>query len=171
MLKASSLQWLIVRFAAVLPLDLKLDPALFEVPLNNRFEYVHTRDVGLALANAVRSESVWGKTLHIGGGPMCQYYYYEVVQKIMLAVGIGMLPETAFGTIPFCIDWLDTSESQHLLHYQRYTLDDYVKDLEKLMGYRRTLTRWFRPIARAILLRKSPYYNIRNAGAIHGMVG
>ena len=89
----------------------------------------------------------------------------------MHAVGIGMLPESAFGTVPFCTDWLDTTESQNLLHYQRYTLDDYVKDLTKLLGFRRTLSRWFRPIARAALLRKSPYLSNRQTGAIHEMVG
>ena len=119
MLRESSLQWLIVRFAAVLPLDLKLDPGMFDVPLNNRIEYVHTRDVGLAMANAIHCETVWGKILHIGGGSACQYYYDEIVQKIMDAVGIGMLPERAFGIVPFCTDWLDTTESQSLLQYQR----------------------------------------------------
>ncbi|TFG73654.1 MAG: NAD(P)-dependent oxidoreductase [Anaerolineales bacterium] len=171
MLRASSLEWLIVRFAAVLPLDLKLDPGMFDVPLNNRIEYVHTRDVGLALANAIRCESVWGKTLHIGGGPACQYYYDEIVQKIMDTVGIGMLPERAFGIVPFCTDWLDTTESQGLLHYQRYTLDDYVRELKTLMGFRRILARWFRPFVRASLLRKSPYYHKTNLGAAHGLVG
>jgi UDP-glucose 4-epimerase len=171
MLQASSLQWLIVRFAAVLPLDLKLDPGMFDVPLNNRIEYVHTRDVGLALANAIRSDTIWRRTLNIGGGPTCQYYYYEIVQKIMDASGIGMLPEPAFGQVPFCTDWLDTTESQELLHYQRFTIDDYVKELKKLMGFRRTLTRWFRPLARAVLLSKSPFYGKNQVGAVHGMVG
>ena len=171
MLKASSLEWSILRFAAVLPLNLKLDPGMFDVPLNNRIEYIHTRDVGLALANAVRSDFVWRKILHIGGGTTCQYYYYELVEKIMHAVGLGMLPEWAFGSVPFCTDWLDTTESQMLLRYQRYNLDDYVKDLTKLLGFRRTLSRWFRPIARAALLRKSPYYNKNHANAIQGMVG
>jgi nucleoside-diphosphate-sugar epimerase len=170
MIRSSSLLWSILRFAAVLPLDLRLDPGMFDVPLNNRIEYIHTRDVGLALTNAVKSRSVWMNTLHIGGGPRCQYYYYELVEKIMQAVGIGMLPEQAFGTIPFCTDWLDTTESQSLLHYQRYTLDDYVRDLHKILGFRRTLARWFRPIARAILLHRSPYYNNHHAGAVHGMV-
>jgi nucleoside-diphosphate-sugar epimerase len=171
MLQASSLQWSILRFAAVLPIDLKLDPGMFDVPLNNRIEYIHTRDVGLALTNAARSESIWHKILLIGGGVRCQYYYFQLVEKIMETVGIGMLPESAFGTVPFCTDWLDTTESQKLLHYQRYTLDDYVKDLRKLLGFRRALTRWLRPIARAALLRKSPYYNNQHAGAVHGMVG
>ncbi|MDF1512655.1 MAG: NAD-dependent epimerase/dehydratase family protein [Anaerolineae bacterium] len=169
MIKSSSITWLIARFAAVLPINLKLDPGMFEVPLHNRIEFVHTRDVGLALSNAVCSDKVWNKTLHLGGGTACQYYYYQIVEKIMDAVGIGMLPETAFGTVPFCTDWLDTTESQDLLHYQRLTLDDYVEDLKGLLGFRRYLTRWLRPIMRANLLRKSPYYH-GQIRAIHDMV-
>jgi len=46
---------------------------MFDVPLDNRMEYAHTRDVGLAMANAVSSEEVWGKILLIGGGARCQY--------------------------------------------------------------------------------------------------
>ena len=170
MIKDASLTWMIARFAAVLPIDLKLDPGMFDVPLNNRIEYVHTRDVGLALTNALRTDAVWGKTLHLGGGPACQYYYYQIVDQIMNALGIGMLPERAFGTVPFCTDWLDTSESQSLLHYQRFNLDDYVQDLLKLMGFRRYLMRWLKPFVRANLLRKSPYYPGHLRG-VHDMVG
>ncbi|MFZ1465767.1 MAG: NAD(P)-dependent oxidoreductase, partial [Anaerolineae bacterium] len=53
MIRTSGLSWAILRLAATLPLALKLDPGMFDVPLNNRIEYIHTRDVGLALANAV----------------------------------------------------------------------------------------------------------------------
>ena len=39
-----------------------------------------------------------------------------------------MLPENAFGTEPYYVDWLDTEESQHLLNYQRYSFDDIIHD-------------------------------------------
>ena len=80
MIRASGLSWAILRLAATLPLALKLDPGMFDVPLNNRIEYIHTRDVGLALANAVSSDDIWGKTLLIGGGPRCQFTYQGMIQ-------------------------------------------------------------------------------------------
>ncbi len=156
--KASGLEWAILRLAATLPLAIKLDPGMFDVPLNNRMEYVHTRDVGLAMANAVSSEDVWGKTLLIGGGPRCQYYYREIVGRILDATGVGMLPEEAFGSTPFCTDWVDTAESQRILNYQRRDLGDYVQEMTALLGYRRHLIRLFRPIVRHWLLKKSPYF-------------
>ena len=170
--KSSGLEWLIARFAAVLPLALRLDPGMFDVPLNNRMEFVHTRDVGLALTNAVGSDAVWGKTLLIGGGPQCQYYYHEIVGSILEAVGVGMLPEDAFSNTPFCTDWLDTSESQRLLCYQRFTILDYVQEITAMMGTRRHLIRVFRPLARWWLLRRSPYFKREaHAKVAHELAG
>ncbi len=158
MVKASGLEWTILRLSAALPLAMKMDPGMFDVPLNNRIEFVHTRDVGVAIANAVSSEDVWGKTLLIGGGPRCQYYYREIAERILEAMGVGMLPEEAFSTTPFCTDWVDTTESQRLLDYQRRDLEDYIKDMVALLGYRRHLIRLFRPFVRRWLLRKSTYF-------------
>jgi nucleoside-diphosphate-sugar epimerase len=158
MVKASGLEWTIFRLGATLPLTMKLDPGMFDVPLNNRMEFVHTRDVGLAIANAVSSEAVWGRTLLIGGGPRCQYVYREIAERILGGLGVGLLPDGAFGSVPFCTDWLDTSESQRLLQYQRRDLGDYVADMRAVLGYRLWLIRMFRPLVRWWLLRKSPSY-------------
>jgi len=163
MIRASGLEWAILRLAATLPLSLRLDPAMFDVPLDNRMEFAHTRDVGLAFANAAGSEEVWGKVLLIGGGPRCQLYYRDIVGRVLEALGIGMLPEEAFGSVPFPTDWVDTSESQRLLRYQQRDFDDYVREMVALMGFRRHLVRLFRPIARWWLLRRSPYYRERQA--------
>jgi UDP-glucose 4-epimerase len=69
LVRSSGLEWAILRLAAAFPIALRLDPCMFDIPLENRMEYVHTRDVGLAFANAVSSPEVWGKILLIGGGP------------------------------------------------------------------------------------------------------
>jgi UDP-glucose 4-epimerase len=159
MIRSSGLKWAIFRLAATLPIAMKLDPGMFDIPLDNRMEYVHTRDVGLAFANAVTHPGVWGKILLIGGGPCCQYTYREITQKVLEGIGVGMLPEEAFASTPFPTDWIDTSESQALLHYQRHTLDDYVRDMQAWFGPRRYLIRGFRPVVRKLLLKQSVYYH------------
>ena len=164
LIRASRLEWAIFRLAAVLPLAMKMDLGMFDVPLDNRIEYVHTRDVGLAFARAIGSSEVWGKTLHIGGGPRCHYLYREMTEKVLDGMGIGMLPEEAFTTTPFPTDWLDTEESQRLLHYQRYTIDDYVRDMQAFLGFRRHLIRLARPLVRYWLLQQSPYLHPDPAG-------
>jgi len=157
MIRASGLEWLILRLGATLPLRLIMDPGMFDVPLSDRIEFVHRRDVALAISNAVSSEAVWGKTLLIGGGASCQFNYRQLVQQILEAMGVGMLPEGAFASTPFHTDWLDTSESQKLLQYQRRNLDDYIQEMTALLGYRRHLIRLFRPIVRYWLLSKSEH--------------
>jgi len=158
MIRASGLDWAILRLAAALPVRLILDPGMFDVPLDNRIEYVHARDVGLALTNAVDSDAVWGQTLLVGGGPACQFYYRDLVEQVLDATGVGMLPAEAFATTPYSVDWLDTTESQRLLRYQQRTLADYLHDLRRALGYRLGLIGAFRPLARHLLLRQSPYF-------------
>jgi len=158
MIRSSGLEWAILRLCATLPLAIQLDPGMFDVPLNNRMEFAHTRDVGQAFANAVTSAEVWGKVLLIGGGPRCQLLYRDIVGRILEAMGIGMLPEQAFGTEPFPTDWVDTTESQRILRYQQRDLDDYVREMVRLLGFRRLLIPLFRPLVRWWLLRRSPYF-------------
>jgi len=70
---------------------------------------------------------------------------------------VGMLPEKAFSTTPFSTDWLDTAESQRLLKYQQRSLDDYLREVKALVGWRLPLIRAFRPMVRRWLLSQSPY--------------
>ncbi len=158
LVRASGLRWAILRFAAAMPIALRADPGMYDVPLATRMEFVHTHDVGLALTNALETDAVWGRTLHIGGGPRCQLVYREIAAKALDAMGVGMLPDAAFSTTTFCTDWLDTTESEALLRFQRHTYDDYVRDVARLAGWRRGLAHAFRPLVRAWLLAQSPYY-------------
>jgi hypothetical protein len=130
---------------------------MFDVPLDNRIEFIHTRDAGLAIANAASHPDVWGRVLNVGGGYTCQHIYSEIMERVLDRMGLGMLPEAAFGTVPFPTDWLDTGASQALLRYQRHDLNHYLEDMEARMGGRRHLLRALRPLVRAAVLRKSPY--------------
>ncbi len=155
MVRESGLTWTIFRLAAALPVRLVLDEDMFNVPLDNRIEFVHTRDVGLAIANALENDRVWGSTWLIGGGPDCQLYQRDIVAGVLEAIGVGMLPEEVFTDVPYPTDWLDTAESQELLQFQRRTLDDYIEDVKDLLGFRRHLIVAFRPLIRRWLVSKS----------------
>jgi len=77
----------------------------------------------------------------------------------MCKAGVGMLPESAFGHEPYSTDWLDTEESQRLLNYQRYTFEDIMEHLTRIVGYKRHLAALARPVARWWILRMSPFYH------------
>ena len=57
---ASRLPWIILRFAAITPFDMKWDipDIMFEIPLKQRIEIADTRDVGLACSNAVEADKI-----------------------------------------------------------------------------------------------------------------
>jgi nucleoside-diphosphate-sugar epimerase len=164
MVRESGLSWSILRFAAV-PLLGQVDPMMFEVPLNTRIEYVHPKDVGLAVANAAGSDKVWGKILLIGGGPTGQFQYKEYLTGLMDGAGIGMPPDEAFSTKPFYTDWMDTEESQQLLKYQRYSFEQYVAEMPSALGYKYHMSKMLRPLIRKFVLSKSPYYKSRKSTA------
>lgn len=159
LIRASSLEWSILRLNAVPPVSIgQFDPIMFEIALAGQVEFVHTADVGLALANAAESDSIWGEILLIAGGSKCQLHYKDFFAGVLGTVGIGMLPDSAFGSKAFYTYWMYTSESQALLQYQRHTFDDYLREIAALMSWRKPLIGLFRPIIRRALLGKSPYY-------------
>jgi len=157
MVRQSGLEWCIMRLAAALPVRLILDRAMFDVPLDNRIEFIHTRDAGQGFAAAAGCPATAYKTLLLGGGPRCQLIYRQIMTEILETVGVGALPECCFTTTPFSVDWLDTRESQALLGYQQRTFDDYTADLRCLLGPLRHAARAFRPLVRRWLISRSPY--------------
>ncbi len=164
MLKNSNLNYLILRLGASITLDLKISrfvKGLFEVPLDNRIEFVHSKDIATSIVNAIKRDDLWGRVLNIGGGKRCQFYYKEMVSKILDAIGIGMLPEELFTKEPFAVDWMDTEESEKLLNYQKRDLNDYIKDIKKELGLRIFYIKLFKPFIRLYLMSKSPYVDKR----------
>ena len=158
LLRESDLRWTVLRLGAAIPIQLVMNPAMFLIPLTNRIEYVHTLDVGVAIANAIETEEVWFKTLLIGGGERCQLRYGDMLNAFMQVLGQAPLPKRAFNIVDYSVDWLDTRESQQLLKYQQRTYDDYVHALTALLGPWLPLVRWCRPVVRWLILRQSPYF-------------
>ena len=85
-------------------------------------------------------------------------------RELLAAMGIDALPDEAFASgAVYPTDWLDTAESQELLRYQRHSFDDITAAVAASAGWRRPLVAAVSPLARAYLLRMSPYYRARTA--------
>ena len=54
--------------------------------------------------------------------------------------------------------WLDTEESQRLLDYQNRTLDDYIEEYLKGIGFKRHIIKLLGKQAVGQFLKASPYY-------------
>jgi UDP-glucose 4-epimerase len=163
MLRESSVPYTILRLTAIPPLEVstKMDPMVFEMPLEQKIEFCHTRDVGVAFANSIEADTI-GKVLLIGGGQRCQLRCSDFTNRLMVAMGIGALPETAFKKPRepeewYYTSWMDTRESEALLKYQTRTLEDYIAEMKKNAGALRYVIRLFSPLIRRMIARQSPY--------------
>ena len=156
---ASGLTWTILRLTAVPRLREGFDPlrlrAMFAIPLSDRIEMLHPYDAGLALANAVTSSEVWGKTFIVAGGQRCRMLMRDYYQAYLDALGVGAFPARYFATTSYHLDWYDTDESQALLHYQRHSHEDLVHHCHSAMTLLRRIITPIRPLARLFVLQYS----------------
>jgi nucleoside-diphosphate-sugar epimerase len=163
MIRGSGLTWCIFRLADV-PILGPRDPhpIMFEIGLDNRIETLHADDAGLAIANALETPEVWGRVLFVGGGASCQVTYRDYLTRLLAAMGVDPLPDEAFSSAVYATDWIDTTDSEALLHYQRHSFDDIAEAVAAGLGWRRRLASAASPLARAAILRLSPYYRRRS---------
>jgi len=163
LIQGSELTWSVFRLTYIpSTTNLKMDPIMFEMPLATSIEICHTRDVGLAFANAAEADFVWGKIMHIAGGPACRTTYGQHVDEMMeiFGLGRGLLPPEAFATDGYHCGFMTTDDTK-ALGYQRHTLEDYYREVRRQVAWHRPLLRLVRPLARGYLLRRSPYYQQR----------
>ena len=159
LVRESGLTWCIFRLADVPILGIRdPHPIMFEIGLDNRIESMHADDAGLAIANALETPEVWGRVLFVGGGPSCQLTYREYLTRLLAAMGVDPLPEEAFSDAVYATDWIDTTEGEALLRYQRHTFDDIAEAIAASLGWKRRIAAAAGPLARAAILRLSPYY-------------
>ena len=163
-IRQSSLKWTILRLAVAPPTRLigySHDPSqAFEFSADGRIEFVHPADAGTAFARAVACEEASFGILYIGGGKKCQMRNHAFTNELMSGIGIGFIPAEAFvrTRVPrFYGDWVDTGESQRLLHYQKRGLADLKADMRRNLGAIAPLIRLLRPVVTWGLLRSSPY--------------
>jgi len=169
LIRNSGLKWIIFRLTYVVsPSKLQMDPLMFDMPLDTSIEICHTKDVGLALANAVESHDIWGETMHIAGGEKCRIIYKDYLNKMTEIFGLGkdFLPDEAFSKGGFHCGFMTTDKSQKYLKYQRYTLDDYFNEVKKKTIVKRHFMKILKPVIRMYLLGKSCYYKMNKKTAL-----
>lgn len=153
----SRLDWVALRIGVAvdarrLGTDAVTMQRLFAVAPDNPLEYVHPRDVALAMVNAIRRPSAHRRILNIGGGESCRITHHEFLSTAMDALGIG-LPRELLGKAPYYTAWMDTAESQAILEYQRHSFADYRTEMTRRLLWARRAVTPFRPMARWALRR------------------
>jgi len=161
LIRDSGVDFAIFRLTFIASVDkLNMDPLMFHMPLDTSIEICDTKDVGLALANAVECDEVWGDTFNLAGGERCRITYREYLNDMMDIFGLGrnFLHEEGFAEKGFHCGFCDTLKSEKLLHYQRHTLQDYYKEVEKKVRVKRRFVPMVKWIIRLNLLKKSEFY-------------
>jgi UDP-glucose 4-epimerase len=162
MVRSSGLPWCIFRFADVPVIGLRdPHPIMFEIGLQNRIEALHPADAAVALARALRTPEVWGRVLFVGGGERCQLTYRDYLARMLGAMGLEMLPDEAFSDAEYATDWIDSSEAQRLLRYQRRGFDDITRDVAACLGWKKAFVPVANPLVRRKMLEMSPYWKQR----------
>lgn len=164
-IRASGLRWSILRLAVCPPAALSMKDAdgfnnIFDTSASGRIELVHTDDAGLAFANAASCEAAIGRTLYIGGGERCRSQVLPFYNRMFEAMGLRKLDPRVLHPGPprFFGDWVDTTESQRLLGFQRHSLDDILRELRTSLGPARWLLQAAAPFAGWFIARRSPHF-------------
>jgi nucleoside-diphosphate-sugar epimerase len=142
--------WAILRLAGMADSRMQQrDPdrarMAFALAPESPVEFVHPRDAATALANVLDRPEAHGRILLIGGGKDCQVTTLRMVQTLMGALGIEIAADD-LGDEPTQGPWLDTTESQRLLSYQRHTVEDLERECRERFRLVRPLVRPFSPL-------------------------
>jgi nucleoside-diphosphate-sugar epimerase len=136
---------------------------LFGINPDARCEWVHPEDVALAQVRAIRTPGAFGKTLMIGGGEGCRLTFREFYEKMFDATGVGRFPPEAYGAGEYYTEWMDTTESQALLGFQRIRFDEFIDALRASYRFTRPPTRLVAPLIRRWMLQYSDAWQQRSA--------
>jgi nucleoside-diphosphate-sugar epimerase len=158
LVQGSGLPWVILRLSVAPPvrpaqMSGELLRELFAIRPDNRLEFVHPADVGLALANACRNDEALGQILLIGGGPENRMRALDFNNGIFGAFGLGSFPAGVFGAKEMYTDWLDTDAAQRMLEFQRHSFADYLVEARAGMGVVPRLVRPLAPLLRWALIK------------------
>ena len=168
LVRASGLEWVILRLGGVLTVEpmlgLDADMLTFEaaLPADGRINTVDVRDVAAAFTAATVTPSV-REVFLIGGDASHRLRQCDIGASIAAASGVpGAIPRGLDGDPDsdadwFATDWMDTGRAQEVLHFQHHSFPDMLAEIRSRTGKLRFIARPFGPVMRWYLRRLSPY--------------
>jgi nucleoside-diphosphate-sugar epimerase len=188
LVRASTLDWVVLRLGGVLTVELSFDIKpeflFFEsaLPTDGRLQTVDVRDVASAFAAATTADCV-GEILLIGGDDATHRLTQgDIGTAVAGAMGlVGAIPIGRRGNPDsdadwFATDWMDTTRAQEVLRFQHYSFPDMLTETADLAGWKRYPFRAVAPLIGMFLRRQSAYRDAPGRyadpwGAIRGKWG
>jgi len=140
MLDVSKIDWCILRPTLVLKSDyyetVDMIHTLYRFPLNHRIETIVDVDLASAILNVAETMSVNSRLIHkklfVGGGKVLGHWHIhkDLVKAMCKGVNINMPEIKNFYEDEQYCDWVDSSETQKLLHYQNTSFKQYIEELK-----------------------------------------
>ena len=168
--RSSDLEWSILRLSGVTTLEPLVDYGDFDsfyfaaiLPEDHRSHSVDSRDVAAAFAAAITTDSV-REIFMIAGDDSHKRLYGDVARANSEALGTGALlfpgrpgdPESDTDWYP--LDWMDTTRSQEVLSFQRYSSWEADDEIRARAGWKARAMRMATPVLAGLMRRKAPYY-------------
>ncbi len=167
--RASGLEWSILRLSGVISLEPLIDYGDFDsfyfgalMPVDNRCHTVDCRDAAAAFAAAVTTDAV-GEIFMIGGDDSHKQLQGDVGLRQSDAIGMGALMFPGRRGDPgsdddwYPLDWMDTDRSQEVLSFQRYSSSQTYDDIRARAGWKVRPLSMITPAVAAMLRRRAPY--------------
>ena len=166
LVRTAAADWTILRLGVVVFPDMGLvvddDAMRLEslLPTDGRLHAVDARDVAQAFVAAVDAPCA-GRVLLVAGDGTTRMTQRGLADSVTRAVGLaGVLPpgrpgDPADDDAWFNVDWMDTTEAQALLGFQRHSWPETLDDLARGAGALRRLLPLAAPLVRLVLARRS----------------
>lgn len=170
--RRSGLEWVILRLGGVMSVDPRAMPFSFDalyfesaLPTDGRMHSVDVRDVAAAFAAATTAakQDVVGEILLVAGDESHRLRQGEVGAALAATRGlVDVLPGGRPGDPDsdehwFVTDWMDTTQAQQVLSFQRHSWPEMLAEMRAATGWRRYPTKLIAPLARSLLRRRAAY--------------
>ncbi|BDB43599.1 MULTISPECIES: NAD-dependent epimerase/dehydratase family protein [Mycobacterium] len=169
LVRASNLDWVMMRLGGVLSVDLSATPFTKDtlyfgsaMPADGRVHCIDSRDVATAFAAATEADVV-GETLLIAGDDSHRLLQGGIGSALAAAHGMpGAMPAGLPGNPDsdddwYPNDWMDTARAQQLLKFQHYSWPDMLAEIRDRAGWMRYPRRVIAPMAHQFVKRQGAY--------------
>ncbi|MBN2168664.1 MAG: NAD-dependent epimerase/dehydratase family protein [Actinobacteria bacterium] len=131
--------WVSLRQTYIAAPDIlgKMNPLMFQQPLDQHIEIITARDAGFGLVQCLETpEEFWGKVYNMAGGPSCRTVFVDYLDRLLRIYGIGdyrkIMERNWFALRQHRCGWFEDSDIlDGYLHHWRESLEDHFDQVRK----------------------------------------